>query len=45
MNLSDAPWFKSNYSVGGEDCADVAFHGKGAVGLRDSKNWTPSPPD
>lgn len=42
MNLSDATWFKSNYS---EDCLEVAFHGKGSVGLRDSKNWTPSPPD
>ncbi|GAB3723349.1 DUF397 domain-containing protein [Amycolatopsis oliviviridis] len=36
-DLSQARWFKSSHSGGGNDCVEVAFTGSGAA-LRDSKD-------
>ncbi|MEU6558099.1 DUF397 domain-containing protein [Nocardia nova] len=38
MDLSDAEWFKSSHSGGGNDCVEVAHLERGFVGVRDSKN-------
>ncbi|MEV4234635.1 DUF397 domain-containing protein [Nocardia sp. NPDC050408] len=38
--LSDARWFKSTRSAGGQECVEVAFLDGGQVGVRDSKNPT-----
>jgi hypothetical protein len=35
-----AEWRKSTYSVGGDNCVEVATHLPGTVALRDSKNPT-----
>lgn len=40
VNLSNANWFKSSYSSGGQDCVEVAHLAGGMVGVRDSKNPT-----
>ncbi|MEU2087907.1 DUF397 domain-containing protein [Nocardia beijingensis] len=40
VNLSNANWFKSSYSSGGQDCVEVAHLAGGMVGVRDSKNLT-----
>ncbi|WP_454194791.1 DUF397 domain-containing protein [Nocardia sp. Marseille-Q1738] len=40
IDLSDAKWFKSSRSAGGQDCVEVAFLDRGHVGVRDSKNPT-----
>ncbi|MFD7841689.1 DUF397 domain-containing protein [Nocardia sp. NPDC059764] len=36
--LSQAEWFKSSRSGGGQDCVEVAFLRRGGVGVRDSKD-------
>ncbi|WP_306306823.1 DUF397 domain-containing protein [Nocardia brevicatena] len=38
VDLADARWFKSSHSSGGQECVEVAFGGRGMVGVRDSKN-------
>ncbi|SUE32353.1 Domain of uncharacterised function (DUF397) [Nocardia farcinica] len=38
VDLSNAKWFKSSYSGGGNDCVEVAHLDGGMVGVRDSKN-------
>ncbi|MBF6078867.1 DUF397 domain-containing protein [Nocardia beijingensis] len=38
VNLSNAHWFKSSHSSGGQDCVEVAHLAGGMVGVRDSKN-------
>ncbi|WP_442790672.1 DUF397 domain-containing protein [Nocardia sp. NBC_01329] len=38
INLSDAKWFKSSRSAGGQDCVEAAHLIRGMVGVRDSKN-------
>ncbi|GAB4589237.1 DUF397 domain-containing protein [Nocardia sp. IFM 10818] len=38
-DLSNARWFKSSRSSGGQECVEVAFV-PGAVGVRDSKDPT-----
>ncbi|MBF6329095.1 DUF397 domain-containing protein [Nocardia transvalensis] len=38
VDLSEARWFKSSRSGGGQDCVEVAFLDRGMVGVRDSKN-------
>ncbi|MBF6440072.1 DUF397 domain-containing protein [Nocardia cyriacigeorgica] len=40
VDLSDARWFKSSRSAGGNDCVEVAHLRRGQVGVRDSKNPT-----
>ncbi|MEU6830308.1 DUF397 domain-containing protein [Nocardia beijingensis] len=40
INLSNANWFKSSYSGGGQECVEVAHLADGMVGVRDSKNPT-----
>ncbi|MBF6078868.1 DUF397 domain-containing protein [Nocardia beijingensis] len=40
INLSNANWFKSSYSGGGQECVVVAHLADGMVGVRDSKNPT-----
>ncbi|WP_330232899.1 DUF397 domain-containing protein [Nocardia sp. NBC_00508] len=40
IDLSGADWFKSSRSSGGKECVEVAFLGRGHVGVRDSKNPT-----
>lgn len=37
-DLSNAEWFKSSYSGGGNDCVEIAYLDGGMVGVRDSKN-------
>lgn len=39
-DLSNAKWFKSSHSGGGNDCVEVAHLDGGMVGVRDSKNPT-----
>lgn len=38
IDLSAANWRKSSYSSGSKECVEVAFVGRNAVGVRDSKN-------
>ncbi|MCZ9327578.1 DUF397 domain-containing protein [Nocardia farcinica] len=38
VDLSNAKWFKSSYSGGGNDGVEVAHLDGGMVGVRDSKN-------
>ncbi|WP_342751594.1 DUF397 domain-containing protein [Nocardia nova] len=38
VDLSDARWFKSSHSGGGNDCVEVAHLHGDLVGVRDSKN-------
>lgn len=38
IDLSEARWFKSIHSGGGNDCVEVAHLSAGMVGVRDSKN-------
>lgn len=38
VDLSNAKWFKSSYSGGGNDCVEVAHLDGGLVGVRDSKD-------
>ncbi|WP_067653327.1 DUF397 domain-containing protein [Nocardia harenae] len=38
VDLSNAEWFKSSFSTGGNDCVEVAHLDGGLVGMRDSKN-------
>ncbi|MFC3960382.1 DUF397 domain-containing protein [Nocardia jiangsuensis] len=40
VDLSNAEWFKSSFSSGGNDCVEVAHLDGGLVGMRDSKNPT-----
>ncbi|MEW1736994.1 DUF397 domain-containing protein [Nocardia beijingensis] len=40
VNLSNAHWFKSSYSGGGQECVEVAYLTDGLVGVRDSKDPT-----
>ncbi|MFF0635946.1 DUF397 domain-containing protein [Nocardia sp. NPDC004151] len=42
-DLSDAHWFKSSKSQGGETCVEAAHLREGAVGVRDSKLGDSSP--
>lgn len=37
-DLSQAAWFKSSRSQGGNDCVEAAHLEDGHVGVRDSKN-------
>lgn len=37
-DLSQAEWFKSSRSGGGQECVEVAFLSRGGVGVRDSKD-------
>ncbi|APA95708.1 DUF397 domain-containing protein [Nocardia seriolae] len=37
-DLSQANWFKSSRSAGGKDCVEVAFLGRGDIGVRDSED-------
>ncbi|TLG16364.1 DUF397 domain-containing protein [Nocardia cyriacigeorgica] len=37
---SHIEWFKSSYSSGGNECVEIAYLGRGEVGVRDSKNPT-----
>ncbi|WP_084505390.1 DUF397 domain-containing protein [Nocardia harenae] len=37
-DLSNAKWFKSSRSSGGNECVEVAHLDNGHVGVRDSKN-------
>lgn len=39
-DLSNARWFTSTHSGGGQDCVEVAFLSEGPVGVRDSKDRT-----
>lgn len=38
VERSDAKWFTSSYSSGGQECVEVAHLPGDAVGVRDSKN-------
>ncbi|MEU6833340.1 DUF397 domain-containing protein [Nocardia beijingensis] len=38
VDASGAQWFKSSRSQAGKECVEVAFLGRGMVGVRDSKN-------
>ncbi|MGW6120455.1 DUF397 domain-containing protein [Nocardia sp. NPDC055165] len=40
VDLSNAKWFKSSLSTGGNDCVEVSHLDGGHVGVRDSKNPT-----
>ena len=40
VDLTNAHWFKSSRSSGGQECVEVAFLDGGVVGMRDSKNPT-----
>ncbi|WP_067811429.1 DUF397 domain-containing protein [Nocardia beijingensis] len=40
VNLSNANWFKSSYSSGGQECVEVAHLTGGMLAVRDSKNPT-----
>ncbi|MGW4772077.1 DUF397 domain-containing protein [Nocardia sp. NPDC004278] len=40
VDLTNARWFKSSRSAGGQECVEVAFLDGGVVGVRDSKNPT-----
>ncbi|MFG3614401.1 DUF397 domain-containing protein [Nocardia sp. NPDC047654] len=40
IELSNAQWFKSSYSDGGEACVEIAWIDTRRVGVRDSKNPT-----
>lgn len=40
MDLSQANWFKSSHSGGGQECVEVAHLAPGMVGVRDSKDPT-----
>ncbi|MET9030189.1 DUF397 domain-containing protein [Nocardia sp. NPDC004168] len=40
VNRSNANWFKSTHSGGGQECVEVAHLAGGMVGVRDSKNPT-----
>ncbi|MFE2997320.1 DUF397 domain-containing protein [Nocardia sp. NPDC059246] len=42
-DLSDAYWFKSSRSQGGETCVEAAHLNGGGVGVRDSKLGDSSP--
>ncbi|MTE14125.1 DUF397 domain-containing protein [Nocardia aurantiaca] len=42
-DLSDAHWFKSTKSQGGETCVEAAHLSGGGVGVRDSKLGESSP--
>lgn len=37
-DLANVRWFKSSYSSGGQECVEIAFFGRGQVGVRDSKD-------
>ncbi|MFC6082825.1 DUF397 domain-containing protein [Sphaerisporangium aureirubrum] len=39
-DLPGAPWRKSSYSGGGNNCVEVARNLPGVIGVRDSKNPT-----
>ncbi|QIS22017.1 DUF397 domain-containing protein [Nocardia terpenica] len=39
-DLSEAYWFKSSHSGGGNECVEIAWLPTGHVGVRDSKNST-----
>ncbi|BDU02024.1 DUF397 domain-containing protein [Nocardia sputorum] len=39
-DLSDARWYKSSHSGGGNDCVEVAHLDGEMTGVRDSKNPT-----
>ncbi|WP_459546816.1 DUF397 domain-containing protein [Nocardia sp. X0981] len=38
IDLSEAQWFKSSHSAGGQDCVEAAHLRAGSVAVRDSKN-------
>ena len=40
VDLSQAQWFKSTHSGGGQDCVEVAFLDDNLIAIRDSKNPT-----
>lgn len=40
VDLSNARWFTSTHSGGGQECVEVAFLTEGPVGVRDSKDNT-----